>query len=101
MTCIYSLPCLGISSKLIGPLPWINCALFNPQGENNASDPNETKWLASTRDLKGTLKVGFIIIISIVCIYLCNGCGAVQTCFTELCLRKEILTTDNDTKVKF
>ena len=23
-----------------------------------------------------------------------------QTCFTELCLRKEILTTDNDSKVK-
>ena len=26
--------------------------------------------------------------------------GTVQTCFTQLCFRKEILTTDNDSKVK-
>ena len=57
MTSIYSLTCLGISSKLIGSLPRSNRTLFNPQGKNNTSDPNKTKWLASTRDLKGTLKL--------------------------------------------
>ena len=64
MTSIYSLICLGFSSKLIGSLPRSNWALFNPQGENNASDPNKTKWLALTRDLKGTLNSFLQVLVS-------------------------------------
>ena len=64
MTSIYSLTCIGISSKLISSLSRSNCALFNPQGENNASHPNKTKWLASTRDLKGTLNNFLEVLVS-------------------------------------
>ena len=40
------------------------------------------------------------MIPSIMCRQSYSCCGTVQTWFTELCLRKEILTTDNDSKVK-
>ena len=49
-------------------------ALFNPQRVNNACDPDKRKWLASSRDLKATLD--------------------------SFSSRKEILSTDNDSKVK-
>ena len=40
------------------------------------------------------------MITSIMCRESYNFSGTVQTWFTELCLRKEILTTGNDSKVK-
>ena len=40
------------------------------------------------------------MIPSIMCRQSYSCCGTVQTWFTQLCFRKEILTTDNDSKVK-
>ena len=45
--------------------------------------------------------VAYIMITSIMWIYSYNCFGTVQTCFSELCLGKEILATDNYSKVKF
>ena len=64
MMSIYSLTCPGILSNLIGSLSRGNRALFNPQGENNACDPNKTKWLAPTRDLKRNLNTFLRVLVT-------------------------------------
>ena len=64
MISIHSLTCLGISSNLIGSFSRSNLALFNPQGVNNAYDPDKRKWLALSRDLKATLNSFFRALVT-------------------------------------
>ena len=62
---------------------------------------NHSKHLFMSSKKYISSSVGYIMITSIMCIYSYNCFGIVKTCFSELCLRKEILATDNDSKVKF
>ena len=82
--CSYqSLTCLGISS-LIGSLSWSNWAILNLQGMNGACDSSKRKWLASTRDLNGTLNS---FLRELVTLWSLQSCVDNHTVVMALCRR--------------